>query len=127
MNKDYIRRNELLGFLDLEDNSDCKRFENLSIKTTKTLVAEKFLHPEENQNGSPTTLEFIEFMEKYPEVKSHGFVLSTERTGCEYGIVLEGLQYNGEVSIELLLDFIYLCRYADVFEVDKFGLYSWWD
>jgi len=69
---DVTRRNKLLGLPNNSESIDCQSFYGLSVGVLEILIAEGFIDLDENQNNSPTTEEFLEFMKKYPDVKAHG-------------------------------------------------------
>jgi hypothetical protein len=127
-NKDTKRRAEILGIPDDYPFGGIRKFKNATAEQIKTLIDENFLAPSDTQNDSPTAKEFLEFMEEYPEVKAHGYVVSPDRD--DYRVTIEGLECPEfkltEDSFGLYIDFIKLCRHADEFEIDS-CLYSWWD
>ena len=122
---DVTRRNKLLGLPNNSESIDCQRFYGLSVDVLEILIAEGFIDLDENQNNSPTTEEFLEFMKKYPGVKAHGYVIGCDREDCR--TTLEGLSFMGEVTFPMLVDFTEMCRFADEFVIGEDGLYSWWD
>ena len=63
----------------------------------------------------------MNLMEDHTELKAHGYVVSPDRD--DYRVSIEGLQYSGEVSAELMVEFVELCRYADEFSATLSGLY----
>jgi hypothetical protein len=102
------------------------RFRDLTLDRLEQLIKAGFIDLDECQNDSPTTQEFLEFMQQYPKARAHGYVISNERE--DVGAVIEGLEVDrADVTTELFRDFVRLCRYADEFDDCDAGLYSWWD
>lgn len=108
-----------------ERANDIKYIEELSIEQLKALEKEGLLDLEDSQNCSPTIKEFMEFMEEYPQVKAHGYIVSPKRDDCR--ISLEGLICNENITDELLFQFANGFHSADEFEISKEFLRVWWD
>lgn len=130
MNKDYKKRNEIIfGDDDVDSNDNwlggTRNFESLDLEQLNALIKNKFIDLEDAQNLSPTVADFLDFMKKYPAVKAHGYAVSHKRD--DYRVSLEGLEFHGDVSKEMLMDFIYVCRLADEFTAEDDHLYAWWD
>jgi hypothetical protein len=129
LNRDYHKRNEIIFCDDAVEGElwlgGTRHFEELDLKQLKELAENQFIDLEDAQNCSPTAGDFLEFMEKYPKVTAHGYVVSHKRN--DYRVSLEGLSYKGRVNKELNKDFVYLCRHADEFVLEDNTLYSWWD
>lgn len=107
------------------DHGGCKRFESISLEGLKLLLEKKMIDPEMTQNSSPSIADFMGFMEKYPNVVAHGYVVTIDRPDCR--VSLEGLRCKPEdVTPEMKDAFIEFCRLADEFEF-RDCLYSWWD
>ena len=125
----FSKRNQIIfGDDDVEGKSwlgGTRHFEDLNLSQLKELVKNNFIDLEESQNCSPMVESFLAFMEKYPKVTAHGYAVSHERD--DYRVSLEGLEFSGRVTKELLKDFVYLCRHADEFVLEDNKLYSWWD
>lgn len=125
-NYDDKRRCEIIGMdYPPEYLGGCQSFEGLTLSQLDLLLDENFIDPEECQNCSPDTMEFKEFLEKYPEATLHGYIVTPERD--DYRITIEGLEYQGDVSMELLGDFIDEFRTADDFIHNNDYLYCWFD
>ena len=127
MNKDYKTRNAILG-LNNDDKlwfGGIQKFSNLSLDKLQNLIAQEFIDLDENQNCSPTTKEFLNLMKKYPCITAHGYAVHHQRE--DYGIILEGLKYDGNTTKQMVLDFRTLCHYADDFIATKKKIYCWYD
>jgi hypothetical protein len=125
-NYDDKRRCEIIGMsYPPEYLGGCKSFEGLTLSQLNLLLDENFIDPEECQNYSPNTMEFKAFLDAYPEATLHGYIISPERG--DYRVTIEGLEYRGDVSKELLSDFIDTFRMADDFIHDEDYLYCWFD
>lgn len=125
-NKDVNRRDNLLFGEDY--NADkyhggTREFESVNLETLQTLLDEDFISPYECQNCSPSTEEFMEFMEEHPGFYAHGYAVALSRK--DYRITLEGIACDDDVDVDTLKDFIRMCRYADDFDVEP--LYAKWD
>jgi hypothetical protein len=128
MNED--RRNELLkDYLSTKILYDVMYFKDLPLKAMESLYNEKFIDPNDNQNGSPTAVEFIEFVQKYPFVKFHGYTVSKNRK--DYRTTIEGLNYKGPVDEthypNFVKDFIVLNKRADELNYEDNKFFSWFD
>ena len=129
-NPDYRRRERLLGLdeniWDDEDNIfDVIRVDHLSIAVLEKLLEEKFINPDGRQNESPSAIEFIRFMRKYPSVQAHGYAVSPYHD--DYRVTIEGL-YVGwrDCTADMRTDFEEFCANADCLEIES-DPYSWWD
>ena len=60
--------------------------------------------------------EFVDFMEEHKLMRAHGYA-------DQYGVVISGLEYNGAVTMEMVVDFTAAFHWADVFEVNVNKLY----
>ena len=104
---------------------DVIHFQNLNAEELQQLVDKKYIELDENQNDSPSTEEFLDFMKKYPATTTHGYVVAPDRDDAR--VTLEGLAVDpADVTPELLRAFVDLCRLADEFDCcDR--LFAWWD
>jgi hypothetical protein len=131
LNRDNERREEIVygGAIEWKDHGfgGIARFHGLKIDALHKLIDENFANPEDRQNFAPSISEFAEFMENHPEFNAHGYIVHPSRD--DYRVSIEGLQYTGELTNELIADFSDLCRDADDFtiDIDTNTLYSWWD
>lgn len=125
-NYDDKRRCEIIGVsYPPEYLGGCQSFKGLTLSQLNLLLDENFIDPEECQNCSPNTMEFKAFLETYPDATLHGYIVTPERS--DYRVTIEGLEYHGEVSKQLLSDFIDMFRVADEFIHDDDYLYCWFD
>ena len=125
-NYDDKRRCEILGMqYPPKYLGGCESFKGLTLEALDLLLDEDFIDPEECQNCSPTTMEFKDFMDMYPECTLHGYIVSPERH--DYRVTIEGLEYCGDVPKEMLKLFINAFRHADEFICDDDYLYCWFD
>jgi hypothetical protein len=128
MNED--RKYELLKkYISNREAYDVMYFKDLPLEAMELLYNEKFIDPNDNQNGSPTAIEFIEFVQQYPFVKFHGYTVSKDRK--DYRTTIEGLSYTGSVDEKrypnFVKDFIVLNKQADDLEYEDKKFYSWFD
>jgi hypothetical protein len=127
-NEDQDRRNEILSkYLKNKINYDVVYFKEVPLDVMQKLSNENFLDPNDKQNDAPTASEFIEFAEKYPFVKFHGYIVSKDRK--DYRTTIEGLEapsYDKKKYPDFVKDFIAFNRLADDLEYDN-KFYSWFD
>lgn len=102
-------------------------YSQLSLNSLKALQDKSLLNLSERQNNSPTIEQFVKFMEKYPCVKAHGYVVTRFR--ADTGVTIEGLITPSESATrELKNAFKTFCKGADeLSENYKGNLRSWWD
>lgn len=125
-NYDDKRRCEILGMsYPPKYLGGCQSFMGLTLSQLNLLLDEGFIDPEECQNCSPNTMEFKAFLEEYPEATLHGYIITPDRS--DYRMTIEGLEYHGDVSREMLSDFIDMFRTADEFTQGQEFLYCWFD
>ena len=125
-NYDDKRRCEIVGLsYPPKYLGGCQSFEQLTLDRLILLLDEGFIDPEEYQNCSPDTMEFKAFLDAYPEATVHGYMVSPQRD--DYRITIEGMEYHGEVSKQMLYDFIEMFRTADDFTFHDDYLYCWFD
>lgn len=123
-NKDDKRRCEILGITP-NYMGGYYGIDKMNIEQLNMLLEENFIDPDECQNCSPSTMEFKEFMEAYPGVTAHGYIISPERG--DYRVTIEGLNYVGDTTKEMLFEFMDLFRSADDFSCSEGHLYCWYD
>ena len=124
MNKDFKRRDEILGIANKKYMGGIIHFEAIDVQTLKLLIDEDFIELDEAQNCSPTTKQFYEFMCEHPQVKAEGYAVSPERD--DYRVTIEGLNCHENTTKELKTQFTEFCNDADEFQITPF-LRSWWD
>ena len=128
LNKDFKARDAIIFDETPDWGEACGgviRFTDLTLEQLKRLIEGHFIWLNETQNDSPSTMEFLEFMERYPMVTCHGYAVSPDRD--DYRVTIEGLSYKGLVNRELSDAFLGLCKHADNLSTLQTDLYSWWD
>ena len=126
LNHDEKRRCEIMRIAcPVHYMGGCHRFKGLTLKQLNLLLDEGFIDPEEQHNSAPSTIEFKAFLEAYPNTTAHGYIISPDRG--DYRISIEGVEYSGEVSKEMMLDFIEMFRFADDLNINDDSLYCWFD
>lgn len=100
------------------------RYDFANIETLKTLIQKGYLNPHEAFNDSPCVFEFIEFMEKYPEFKAHGYIVDNERD--DRRISIEGVRGYPQ-SAEAAEAFEDMFHRADEFNTSEDEFYCWYD
>ena len=125
LNQNWKERDTIIFGNSLEEKYDIKSFSKLSVEKAKELLDKNFADPDDAQNDAPTFQEMIDFCTKYPQVKMHGYAVNISRS--DYRVTIEGLEYNGIVSKELMIEFTNLFRDADDFNVQENELFCWFD
>lgn len=133
MNKDYKRRDEII-FGNYDENrykmGGCCRFE-MDASKFEQLIQEEFLDPNENQNESPTTAEFQEYIEGCEDwVEFEAYAISPDRS--DYRVTVEGVNvWIPSDQKEKLCKYVEAFRDADEFNISTdengFHLRAWWD
>lgn len=129
-NDDYKTRDRLIFGKDMDyrgkKHGETYSFKDMDATLLKTLIAEKFIRPDETQNNSPMTSEILEMIENVPQVRAHGYVVSPHRR--DYRMTLEGIEAIG-VSLDDMEYLILACRCADEFRLNLKDGYirAWWD
>lgn len=128
MNKDYQRRDALLGIAPdwQKEPGGVSPLEHINLKTLELLFSEKFIDPEDRLNNhAPSAKKFLAFMQSHPNVLAHGYAVSPIRK--DYRITVEGLRvYPSYVTQELKIAFFEFCKDADEIDTEN-GLWCWWD
>lgn len=102
-------------------------FNGVPLDVIKQLRDENFLDPNDKQNDAPNASQFIDFVDKYPFVKFHGYTVAKNRE--DYRTTIEGLtadHYNKDQYPDFVKDFISFNRLADDLEYEG-RFYSWYD
>ena len=124
------RRYEILNLNKEEARGGYLHFENKTLSSIKTLIAEGFLELNGSQNKGPTIAEMLRVAEEIGDggITFEGYVISAERSDCR--ITLDGLNIhknNIEASEDLKQTLEKWAESAD--EVTKFtdSVRLWWD
>lgn len=121
-------RHELMG-VPYTDNYDIKPFMEISLPVLNQLMDKGYLDPLESYNCAPLVEEYIPFMEKCPEARAHGYLVTPKREDCR--ISIEGLSVKAKEGESLPLETIFLFtdffRNADDFSISAKELYCWFD
>lgn len=102
-----------------------RSFNGADVGVVRKLVQMGEMSLEDTQNDSPTVGEFIEWMDNHPGFTVAGYIVAGARD--DRRVSIESIHYSGEVSTELLIEFVEAFRMADSFEAGKHTLYAWWD
>lgn len=123
-NKQNKERLSILGISTDNESGGIAHFENLDYEKLRELVTKGYADVDDKQNEAPTLGQFLQFMQKFPEFKAHGYVVSNDRR--DRRISIEGLEGNTQdgVALDEFEDF---CGNADEFECQNGHCRSWWD
>ena len=133
MNNDVKRRDEIIwGEYNPKryNMGGCCRLE-MGADKFKQLIQEGFLDLYENQNNSPTTIEFQKYIEGCEDwVEFEAYAIGPERD--DYRVTIEGINiWIPADQTEKLCEFVEAFRDADEFSVNTdengFHLRAWWD
>jgi len=128
-NKDYKHRDKLVFGKEIDyterNYNSIRSFEANEIIIRK-LINNKFLDPNGAQNNSYTALEFLEFMELYPnKFFTIGYAVSPLRS--DYRISIEGLFSTKVTSYAIIQEFKNKFNNADELEWEDNYLRCWYD
>src|SRR4051812_33608131 len=90
LNRNHARRDEILSTTELRYSAGIKPFTDLSVHKLRQLLDEGFIHLDCRQNCSPSTQEFLRFMERWPAVRARGYAVSRRRE--DYRVTLDGIE-----------------------------------
>ena len=124
--KDDKRRREILGLKEENKykNGGIDTIENVPVDIVQKLIDEKFVNPDEYQNDSPTTQEFLIFLKTHEGFTLSGYIVSPDRN--DYRITFTSISGETE-DADTISDFIDNFRMADEFDVniDYRSYYAW--
>lgn len=132
-NRNAQERDKILfGFYD--ENAywgGCRNFERVTPEEIKTCIERGFADPQEDQNGSPTIREFLDFAENVSDesvVTFAGYVITKERP--DYRMNIDAVDLS-TTNMDDVVKFANEFHYADEFEIKKIGdqmeAGAWWD
>ena len=133
MNKDIKTRDEIIfGEYDPEKYKygGIRRFER-SPDVIHRLIENDFIDLNECQNSSPSTKEFMEYVEDIEEYVTFGGYAVVD-TRHDYRVTIDEIQILLPVEKQdEFFSLIEIFRYADEFsvsrDVDNYYLHAWWD
>ncbi len=128
-NPDRARRDELLGFSELPARGSVEAFCELDARSLRALLDEGFVDATRRHHDSPTPRDFAAFMERWPQVRAHGFIDQPVREDAR--IVIEGLECDLDHVASMVRDalreeFSWFCGDAAEFFDEADYVYSWW-
>lgn len=102
-----------------------RHFSKMTYSTLLFMVANGFADPNEYQNCSPTTQDFLEFLQLHPNFTVMGYVVHSDRD--DYRLSVDGLE-GERLSYQDIVDFANFAHGADEFEIRKDDTArAWWD
>lgn len=105
------------------------RFSGLSLDQVTRLVEMGAMHPEMDQNGSPTTQEFMEYLAEFPAARVSGF--ATHRPSDTVAVITTVTLCTDDSAA--IATFATKFHDADEFTIcwdtaeNQFECYAWWD
>lgn len=132
MNKDYETREHVIfneAFNSRNYSGGIRRF-TCNTETLRNLYLSDFIDGDERQNESPSTTEFLDYVDDYPNVTFECYAVSPERD--DYRITVEAINIViPETDYDAVSYFTETFRYADEFNLDhvrhNYYLRAWWD
>ena len=135
LNMNQERRDEIVGnsFIS-EYGCGLRLIKNLSVSQLQELISENFIALEDGAETGPTHKQLIEFAQQVQESENlsilfNGHAISKVR--CDYGIVLDTILIQGEISLllkEKFLEFVETSsESAGELKTEKDLLYAWFD
>jgi len=129
MNKNHIRRNEILSdcwdtsyvHKSVDFDEDIRVFRHLTLEKLQVLIDEDFIELDEAQNDGPRVFDFLSFLRSYPTAKCCGYAVGHKRP--DYRVTINGIVIPDNASPELIRAFRKEFRNADEFT----GFFAWWD
>lgn len=101
-------------------------FNSLIADEMQDLINHGFLDLESCQNNSPTTEQFLDFMEEWPGYYAHGYAVCFERSDVR--VTIEGISKGGSfIERDELIAFMQKFRYADELTIEDDNLRCWYD
>lgn len=131
MNKNVELRDKIIfGKYEPEKYSGGHRPFRCSYETMKALVDNNFIEPDECQNYSPYTKDFMDILDGIDGVEFIAYAISPDRS--DYRVTIEGADVDIEENDHDTLCFLVESfRSADEFNVehigDRYHLHAWWD
>ena len=104
-------------------------FKDLPLEQVEKLVEHGYLDLEMNQNGSPTTREFMDYMKMYPDARVSGFATCRP---SDTDVVITTVSIRTDISVTLA-EFAARFHDADEFSIywdtanNMFDCRAWWD
>ena len=131
LNGDYKRRDEIIfGSCEPEKYSCGYRSFKCGRETIQTLLDEGFIDPNECQNDSPFTHEFMYYTEDFADTTFICYAISPDRG--DYRVTIDGVEIViKDDDYEMISRAVEMFHYADEFSFDHVGneyhLRAWWD
>ena len=123
MNYD-LRERILKPYVSSNDSAD-PNFKGIPLDVVEELIRGNFLELESWNECPGVTEIFLPFLRRNPTFTAHGYVISEERDDTR--VTIEGLEKDGTLTKEELIDFAMTFRYADEFELSDDYARCWYD
>lgn len=105
----------------------CRSFDELTMEQIEKLNDLGLLDLDECQNDSPSVEEIVDFLRNIDSDGwyVHGYCVCAERP--DFRISFEGIGKKTSPSMNDMIQFIRMFRWADELHMDEEGLYCWYD
>ena len=100
-----------------------RRFTNMSWKKLDDLIDCNIIDIDRKKAESPVFMKFREYLNYHHLHRCYGYVCCRDKSEDGDSIVIEGIDYKGIVTMEMLTDFVSLFRGADEFKAGINRLY----
>ena len=92
-----------------------RRFDNLSWKKFDNLIDQGIFALDRDQEDPRPVRKIYDYLQYHHLLRGNGYVCSPDGHGPDGTIVIEGIDYKGIVTMEMLIDFVDMFRDADEF------------
>lgn len=125
LNKDYHRRDEIVGLKNKKYVAGIKRFQGLSFDQLDSLVEENFISLEDKPTFAPNAQEIYDFLKDNPDFTVMGYLVSPDRE--DYRISLDGVELKRKPTVDEIIEFVALFRLASDFKCNLKTCYAIFD
>jgi hypothetical protein len=101
-----------------------RSFKGLTAEKLQLLVDQKFASGTENQNGSPSIADFLEYAKEHKNVTLAGYVIDITRD--DYRVSVDSIEQDFETSKDIE-EFSEMFHSADEFTIRDNHGYAWYD
>ena len=102
-----------------------RRFTDFSYDDYEALLNLGVIDPDDCQNQAPSVFAIAGFLRDHPNFCAHGYAVSPDRD--DYRVSLEGVECNGEYSLEDVWDMCSVFLYPDELIISPGLIRCWFD
>ncbi len=112
-----------------EYGGGCRYFDRLTLDQLRRLVVLRFADPDGVKNSSPSTQEFLNFVQSQANLGFQfvfeGYAIHPQRE--DYRVTIDAIAYAGEATDDVSQAFQEFSMDADELEISPNYLRAWWD